>query len=82
MVLGVDGLWNPSRASRHHAKQSRFEGSDRQLRGIILKKLIHGPIEKQQLMEYCSDDRTVYLLKTLEKEELIHSEEESVELAN
>lgn len=28
---------NPSRRSAHHAKQSKFEGSNRQLRGVILK---------------------------------------------
>ena len=30
---------NPSRRSRHHAKQGRFEGSDRQLRGRLLAAL-------------------------------------------
>lgn len=30
---------NPSRKSAHHTKQSRFEGSDRQIRGMILKLL-------------------------------------------
>jgi len=33
---------NPSRRSAHHAVQSPFEGSDRQIRGKILKYLIHG----------------------------------------
>jgi len=32
---------NPSRRSRHHAVQSKFEGSDRQVRGIILRALSH-----------------------------------------
>ncbi len=31
---------NPSRRSRHHAVQSRFEGSDRQIRGAILRLLL------------------------------------------
>jgi A/G-specific adenine glycosylase len=31
---------NPSRRSRHHSVQSRFEGSDRQVRGAILKLLL------------------------------------------
>ena len=31
---------NPSRKSRHHAKQSKFEGSLRQVRGAILKAVI------------------------------------------
>lgn len=30
---------NPSRKSAHYAKQSKFEGSDRQIRGMILKLL-------------------------------------------
>jgi A/G-specific adenine glycosylase len=30
---------NPSRRSRHHKKQSAFKGSDRQLRGAILRSL-------------------------------------------
>ena len=34
---------NPSRKSAHHAKQSRFEGSDRQVRGTILKMLVVDP---------------------------------------
>lgn len=32
-------IGNPSRKSAHHTKQSRFEGSDRQIRGMILKLL-------------------------------------------
>lgn len=32
-------LPNPSRRSRHHARQSKFEGSLRQIRGAILKSL-------------------------------------------
>jgi A/G-specific adenine glycosylase len=30
---------NPSRKSKHHTKQSKFEGSDRQVRGAIVKLL-------------------------------------------
>jgi A/G-specific adenine glycosylase len=33
-------LKNPSRQSKHHAQQSRFEGSDRQIRGVILRMLV------------------------------------------
>lgn len=32
-------LPNPSRKSTHHTKQSKFEGSDRQIRGMILRLL-------------------------------------------
>ena len=31
---------NPNRRSRHYAKQSTFEGSDRQIRGQLLKRLL------------------------------------------
>lgn len=31
---------NPSRRSRHHSQQSRFEGSDRQIRGAVLRLLL------------------------------------------
>ncbi|MBM3894316.1 A/G-specific adenine glycosylase [Candidatus Dependentiae bacterium] len=31
---------NPSRKSKHHVKQSKFEGSNRQLRGKILEQLL------------------------------------------
>lgn len=34
---------NLSRASAHHTKQSRFEGSDRQVRGMILQALLDQP---------------------------------------
>lgn len=34
---------NPSRRSAHHTTQSRFEGSDRQIRGMILKYLTAVP---------------------------------------
>lgn len=33
-------LKNPSRKSKHHSTQSKFEGSDRQVRGAILKMLV------------------------------------------
>lgn len=35
---------NPSRRSAHHTKQSRFEGSERQIRGMILRALLEQPL--------------------------------------
>jgi A/G-specific adenine glycosylase len=35
---------NPSRRSKHHVKQSKFEGSLRQVRGTLLKELAQGPL--------------------------------------
>ncbi len=34
---------NPSRRSAHHTRQSRFEVSDRQLRGALLRELTARP---------------------------------------
>ncbi|MDP2158256.1 MAG: A/G-specific adenine glycosylase [Nitrospirota bacterium] len=36
-------MTNPNRRSAHYAKQSRFEGSNRQIRSSILKILLHSP---------------------------------------
>lgn len=41
---------NPNTKSVHYSKQSKFEGSDRQIRGKILKLLIaHGPLSQKEL---------------------------------
>lgn len=38
-VMLKKNMPNPSRKSAHHTKQSKFEGSDRQIRGLIIKIL-------------------------------------------
>ncbi len=40
---------NPSRASAHYTKQSKFEGSLRQVRGAILRELHNGPRSESSL---------------------------------
>lgn len=49
---------NPSRKSKHYTKQSKFEGSDRQIRGKILKILTtsSGPIAIQKLTDMIDKD--------------------------
>ena len=42
-------LPNPSRKSVHHTVQSKFEGSDRQIRGMILKLLTKNQLHKSEL---------------------------------
>jgi A/G-specific adenine glycosylase len=42
-VLLKRKLKNPSRRSAHHTTQSRFEGSDRQIRGMVLRYLTNVP---------------------------------------
>jgi A/G-specific adenine glycosylase len=41
MLKGITA--NPNRRSAHYSVQSRFEGSDRQIRGLILKALVESP---------------------------------------
>lgn len=46
---------NPSRRSAHHVKQSRFEGSDRQLRGTVIATLAGavGAMSRTRLRKVC-----------------------------
>jgi A/G-specific adenine glycosylase len=40
---------NPSRKSAHHTRQGRFEGSNRQARGMIVRALVDRPLGENQL---------------------------------
>ncbi len=41
---------NPSRRSKHHVQQSRFKGSNRELRANILKLIVEKPREEQEII--------------------------------
>lgn len=65
---------NPSRKSKHHIKQSKFEGSFRQIRGAILRLLTQHPtLTKQQLIERINkgDERITKALQQLHHEGFI-----------
>jgi A/G-specific adenine glycosylase len=65
---------NPSRKSSHYKKQSRFEGSDRELRGRILRILTaHGRIQEPVLLKKLASDRQKAgrILRALQNEGLI-----------
>jgi len=65
---------NPSRKSKHHTKQSKFEGSDRQIRGVIIKLLTEHPsLEREQLFSLIAkeDTRIERALSELQQERLI-----------
>lgn len=48
---------NPSRRSKHHTQQSTFEGSDRQIRGLIIKALTeYSQLGQDQLIEAVNKD--------------------------
>lgn len=58
-VMLKKSVVNPSRKSAHHAKQSKFEGSDRQIRGMIIRALTEQPIMKErELIVLLQKDKT------------------------
>ena len=66
---------NASRRSKSYVKQSAFQGSSRQLRGAILRRLIAGPASLQTLNYELGDSRLDALLATLVGEQLVtHTE--------
>ncbi len=79
---------NPNKRSRHYTKQGGFEGSDRQIRGRIIRTLVcEGPVEKERLIGMLGgDDQKVRsLIDRLEKEGFLsddggrsHSENDGV----
>lgn len=65
---------NPARLSAHHTKQSKFEGSDRQIRSGILKKLLeHGSLSQEVLISLIDREpnRVTSIINELVTEQLI-----------
>lgn len=62
---------NSARASKHYVKQSKFEGSRRQIRGQVLRLLSQGKSSTENLHNQISDPRTKLVLEELESEGLI-----------
>jgi A/G-specific adenine glycosylase len=77
-------LPNPSRRSKHHAVQSKFEGSDRQIRGAIIRALVKNPaLSEKELSVICKDDvRVPSILGQLEAEHLIERKDELFSIRN
>jgi A/G-specific adenine glycosylase len=77
MDLGTDlktTVGNPNRRSRHYTKQAAFEGSDRKIRGSILRILLAGGrlTQKAILQKFTEEeDRLIRILKNLEDEGFI-----------
>lgn len=68
---------NPSRKSAHYAKQSKFQGSNRQIRGKIIKLLTeHVRISKEQLLLMIKDERAENILLQLCQEGFIKEEDD------
>ena len=70
---------NPSRKSKHYIKQKPFEGSDRQIRGLILELLLKKPYTTTEIFKKIKEKRiknknkVVKIIKDLEEEEFIAS---------
>lgn len=65
---------NPSRRSAHHARQSAFEGSDRQLRGQIIRLLLNEKKASYALLRKqtaADPQRLTRIIKKLQEEGLI-----------
>ena len=64
MDLGTDlkkTIPNPNRRSRQYTKQSAFEGSDREIRGKIIKTLLKSPGQEiEDLIRNTGGDRVGY----------------------
>jgi len=70
---------NPSQNSKHYTKQSKFEGSDRQIRGAILRHLTQSPLTAHQLSQKITPNKTRLntIMKHLIKDGMIHKQGES-----
>lgn len=71
---------NPSRRSKHHIAQSRFAGSDRQIRGAVLRCLLSMDGQGQTLGSLsqhldCDRERLKHILSTLAEEGLLQKQE-------
>lgn len=65
---------NANKRSRHHSVQSKFEGSDRQIRGAILKALVKDlKMDEESIIKAVEKDatRTRDILSRMEKEGMI-----------
>lgn len=62
---------NLTRKSKMYTKQSTFAGSNRQLRGRVLRELADGELTRQQLKQRIKDERLDGVLERLQIEGLI-----------
>lgn len=72
---------NPNRKSKHYTKQSKFEGSLRQIRGGILKILVDGPRMLNSLQKEFGDEQLFNAaLEGLTKEGFVENINEKIRL--
>lgn len=73
---------NPSRRSKHHAQQSRFEGSPRQIRGQVIRILTAGKKSALELKKEINDGRLSSILAQLTQEGLIQKQRNRYQLSD
>ena len=67
--------------SKHYTKQSKFEGSRRQVRGQIIRCLTDGPATLAMLLEQVEDERTPEVINDLLREGMVAKQGKSFRLA-
>lgn len=75
---------NPSRKSRHYTKQSRFEGSDRQVRGQVLRLLLEdktSAVDAIRQKTNVEQDRFERIIETLTRDGFIVRDRDTIRLA-
>lgn len=72
---------NVSRASATYTKQPTFTGSQRQIRGQVIRLLTHKAYSSDDLVAAITDTRLDYVLKTLVREGLVIQEKSIYRLA-
>lgn len=73
-----------NKQSRHYTKQKKFEGSERQLRGAIMRELLAGPKTSAQLSKKLSQDKekTARLLARLVAEGFLKKQRSQYSVAD
>jgi A/G-specific adenine glycosylase len=64
-------IGNLNKASKHYTKQSKFEGSKRQIRGAVLRLLGNKEYTASEIADQISDERLESVLSELQSEGLI-----------
>ena len=75
---------NPSRKSAHHVVQSKFEGSDRQIRAQIIRELIAHPgldFQSLQHVTQATEERLSRIIASMEKDAMIFSHDQRWSIA-
>lgn len=64
---------NPGRRSTSYTRQSRFEGSDRQIRGAVVHLLLDGPMDRRAVVDAidAEETRVLDVIERLRREHMV-----------